>query len=180
MRRTLLWMAITVLLLGGLVGAARIARAGEGPPPPRPVPPIPPLVILEPAQGQVFDFLTPRYIQVGWTRTSNDAIFYRVQVFLPAGSTPEYIEHRWVVPEISRDWRRRNPFILVDKGLLVPGADHTIVITAYGPGPALIAEFGDRNPLTRVRPRYPTDRSLDYYVQIGDPSPPVTIHLNAP
>src|SRR5574341_325446 len=154
-------LVVVAMMVALAAGAAHLAEAGGSS---QPVAPSTQLRILEPTAGQVIGGPAMR---VKWTRIA-DVLWYRVQIVLPEGSSPEFIEYRYV-PDTSRDTRRHNPLMLVSTAPLIAGANHRVVVTAYAPGQALIDEFGEKDPLTGETPDYPTDRQLDQYVVLAGP-----------
>ncbi len=160
---------LTALLLAGLIiglaAAPGLALAGGEEPAPTPAP----ITILSPTAGQVVGWYGE--FPVSWTRIP-DVIFYRVQVFRPAGlpDEPDFIEFRYV-PDTTRDWIRLDPVLHVEAGLLEPAYNHSLVVTAYGPSDALIAQYGDKNPLTGRWPYYPSYLPLDQYEVVGVSAP---------
>jgi hypothetical protein len=123
-----------------------------------------PETVLLPAEGdsvQGWD-----YFLAMWT-SYPDVLWYRVQIFLPEEAEYEFIEFRYE-PDTFVEIARRDPRMWIDAGLLEGGYDHQIVVTPMGPTEALLAEYGE-NP--------PTGLPLENYVALGEPSEPVTFHV---
>jgi hypothetical protein len=171
-RRVLVALFLAVMLIaliaGGVHQAAAATSATPTPTPPTPLPPgtTPVLKMLKPTPGQVLNWWG--VFDVSWTRIP-DTVFYRVQIFLPAGAQVEFIEHRYV-PNTNRDRLRYDPVMQADAGQLVKNADHTITVTAYGLSQKLMDTYGAPDPKTGIWPYYPTHLSLDWYTQIGQPA----------
>lgn len=158
MRRGLVALLAGLIILIGLTGGVLLTTPQQAA--------APALTVIAPTPGQVVNWWGD--FDVSWTRVP-DALFYRVQIFLPAGSEHEFIDYRFV-PDTSRDLVRRDPRMKADAGLLQMAANHTIVVTAYGVSDALIAQYGAPDPLTGIKPYYPTYLTLDMYRQIGQPA----------
>jgi hypothetical protein len=179
LRRVLLLIflavALTALIAGGVHQAVAATSATPTPTPPTPLPPgaTPVLKMLKPTPGQVTNYWG--VFDVSWTRIP-DTVFYRVQIFLPAGSPYEFIDYRYV-PNTNRDRLRYDPVMHADAGQLVKNADHTITVTAYGLSQKLIDSYGAPDPNTGIWPYYPTHLSFDWYTQIGQPAS-VTFHVD--
>jgi hypothetical protein len=156
MRRLLAGISIA-LLITLVVGAHLTLAAATTTPSP---------TIIAPTAGQVVNWYGD--FTFSWVRVP-DALFYRVQVFLPKGSTPEFMDYRYV-PDTSMDIRRHDPQMKIDTGSLVAGQNHTVVVTAYGLSDKLKAQYGSPDPLTGIWPKYPTWLTFDWYTQMGQPA----------
>lgn len=160
------WLVLTGLILLMTLAGAAVSQAADTQPPVPPVPPSPAVKITAPTAGQIV--APPAQMRVAWTRVKG-VLWYRVQIMLPVGSSPEFIEYRYV-PDTVRDTHRNNPSMLADTVNLIRGAEHRVVITAYAPSEALMDKYGRPAPVTGRAPKYPTDLALDWYTPIGAPA----------
>ena len=162
MKRAL--VVLVIVALAGVIAAPAYSTDFEAEP----------ITILNPKQETIAPYFGD--IPLEWTRHL-DTLFYQIVVVLPPDDPRDYdwlgfryvTDHNW-------DYLRLNPHMVLDAGMFYTGADHTIMITPYGPAEALIAEFDA--PLPRGYSRdLPTDRSFDWYVQLA-PTASVTFFVD--
>lgn len=165
--RRIIGTATLIGLISLFAGISQRALATPYTPPP----PAPPLDVLAPTADSTVSRVEEFTVQ--WTRVK-DVLWYGVRIY-PADSSDTFIAYRYA-PDTAQDRIRLYPDLIVGSGLLDTG-DHRVVVTAYGVSEALIAQYGAADPLTGIRPNYPTDLPLDWYTTMAV-SDPVVFHID--
>jgi hypothetical protein len=158
MRRFIV-ISVGLLIVVGLVAAVpQLAKADEGEGEP--------VTVLEPAPGQVISLAQNLEFFITWTRYP-DVLWYQVRVYMPPDTdgTERFIEHRFN-PDTDNDWRREEPHLMFNTGLLPIDAECYVVVRPYGPSERMLAEY--------TEDYMPTGLTMDYYVPLAPPSEPVT------